>query len=232
MSATQQGQGANTNINNAAYWGPAGYQTSGGSVFNGMAFLARQIIAGKAFAAIVKVISVSGGGPGAAPMVAVQPMVNQFDGLGNQTAHGTIYNIPAFRYQGGSCAVIVDPAVGDIGQAVICDRDISGIKATGKIGAPGSNRQNNYADGMYYGGFINGAPTIYFRISAAGVAIVAPGLPVTIASQNCNLDSSGNLTLTGDVIANQGGSQVSLMDHLHSDVSTGSGESGPPVPGT
>src|SRR5579863_7836618 len=53
-------------------------------------------------------------------IVSVQPLVNQIDGLGNSTPHGTIFNIPYSRLQGGSNAIIMDPAVNDIGLMVVC----------------------------------------------------------------------------------------------------------------
>jgi phage gp45-like len=42
---------------------------------------------------------------------------------------------------------------------------------------------------------------------------------------------TGTINTTGDVIANDGAAQVSLLNHTHSDAG-GSGNSGPPVPGT
>jgi hypothetical protein len=173
--------GANPFPAGSGYVGQSWLQT-GGTSFNALSFLVHQIIAGKAFAALVKVLTVTGGGTGQPPLVAVQPMVNQVDGFGNQVPHGTIYNLPCFRLQGGVGAVILDPAVGDIGQAIICDRDISAVKATGAIGGPGSFRHNDWSDGCYFGGFLNVAPTAYVQITAAGINIVAPGQAVAITS--------------------------------------------------
>ena len=173
-SASQQ-QGSNSYPQNAGYRGSAWFNTQG-QLLNAVSFVFEQMSAGKANASLVKVISVSGGGIGAPPMVAVQPMVDQVDGFGNRTPHGTIYNIPCFRYQAGACAFIVDPIIGDIGLAVICDRDTSQVKATGAISGPGSSRQNSWADGMYFGSFLGATPTTFVQATQDGkVTITAPG---------------------------------------------------------
>lgn len=209
------------------------WQQTGGNDYNAIDFMVRQIIAGKTFNAIVQVKAVTGGGTAAAPMLTVQPLVNQIDGLGNSIPHGTIYNIPAFRLQAGSSGIICDPAVGDIGLAVICDRDISNVKTTKAVSNPGSFRKNSWADGCYIGGFLNGtlAQFIRFVASNGGIDIVTPG-PLTFSASNATLDSSGNLKANGDVIAMSGAAQISLTNHLTSAVTTGDEQSGPPVPGT
>jgi phage baseplate assembly protein gpV len=86
----------------------------------------------------------------------------------------TIYNVPYFRLQGGANGVIIDPQKGDIGICVFASRDISTVKGTKKQGNPGSHRQYNFADGMYLGGVLNGAPTQYVQFSAAGIKIHSP----------------------------------------------------------
>jgi hypothetical protein len=100
--------------------------TDGNGAFNATSFLVRQMLAETNTADLVKVVSVTSAGALAkAGVVAVQPLVNQIDGQGNATPHGTIYNLIYFRMQGGANAVILDPAVGDIGMAAYCSRDIS-----------------------------------------------------------------------------------------------------------
>lgn len=214
----------------SGFLGSANYY-SGGSLFNAISFMTRQIMAGKAFAGLVEVVAVTGGGPSGLPMVAVKPLVDQVDGFGNRTPHGTIYNIPAFRYQAGAVAFIADPMVGDIGQAVICDRDTSTVKATQKQSGPGSARQNDWADGMYYGAFHDKAPTTFISAGPTGVSIKSP-LAITIDTQNVQLDSSGNLKVKGEITAKDGASFVDMTHHTHTNVQVGGGLSGPPQPGT
>ena len=199
--------GANPFPPGSGYVGQAWLQT-GGTSFNALSFLIHQVIAGKAFAALVKVVSVTGGGAGQPPYAAVQPLVNQVDGFGNQVPHGTIYNLPCFRLQGGAGAIILDPVIGDIGQAIICDRDISVVKATGAVGGPGSFRNNAWSDGCYFGGFLNAAPTAYVQIGGGNISIVAPGTITITAGGGTKID--GRVFLT----------------HEHTGVQTGGGNTG------
>ena len=208
------------------YAGQAWFQTSG-SQFSALDFLVRQIIAGKAFCGMVQVIAVHGGGIGSPPTVDVQPMVNQIDGLGNQTPHGIIYGLPCFRLQGGLGAVIMDPVAGDKGDAIICDRDISNIKATGAISGPGSWRQHDWADGCYFGSFLGGTPTQYVQITQTGIAIVTTGT-LTFQASNATLDSSGNLSVAGEVTAGNGtGDSVTLQHHQHGTGTAAAGTTAP-----
>ena len=198
------------------YAGAQGLRT-GGSQFNAMAFLVRQILSGKTFGALVKVMAVNGpGGVNPPGTVAVQPLVNQIDGLGNQLPHGTVFGMPWFRLQGGTSAIILDPKVGDIGAALICDRDISNVKATKAVSGPGSWRQNSWADGLYFGAFLGATPTEYIQLTGNGINIVSPGL-VTITA---------DITTTGTILNN--GHHIDST-HEHTGVSVGGGTSGPPV---
>jgi hypothetical protein len=200
------------------YAGPAWVLTPS-SDFNALTFLVRQIIAGKAFAALVQVKSVTGGGVSAVPpRVSVQPMVNQIDGFGIQTPHGEVYNLPCFRLQGGNGAVVLDPVVGDVGQAIICDRDISNVKATAAVGGPGSFRQNDWADGCYFGGFLNASPTTYVAFGADSLSLVTPTASIVISGGT--IATTGTLTNNGHLVGNT---------HVHGGVQTGGGNSGPPT---
>jgi hypothetical protein len=154
---------------NKIYQGAADAST-GTNDFKAMAFVAQQLISRISTATLVQVKAVyaSGGGsatPGAiAPVgtVDVLPLVNQIDGFGNATPHGTVHNLAYFRYGGGPNAAIIDPEVGDIGLANFADRDISAVKANnGMQSNPGSRRRFDMADGIYQGTVLAKAPTQY-----------------------------------------------------------------------
>jgi hypothetical protein len=130
----------------------------------------------------VKIIAVHGGGVGAAPTVDVQPMVNQIDGDGNMTAHGTIFGIAVSREAAGDGAIINDPVVGDVGHMVISDRDISSHKANaGAQSNPGSYRRHDLADGVYHRAMYPKSATpkqyVWFQ----------PGVGITISDSNMNV---------------------------------------------
>ncbi len=180
---------------------------SGSSEFNAHHFLIQQLIGKISTATLVQIVAVTNsGGVDAVGFVDVHPLVNQIDGLKNATPHGTIFNVPYFRIQGGANAVILDPEVGDIGLAIFADHDISTVKVTKKDANPGSFRRFDMADGLYIGGFLNAVPTQFVRFHSGGVDIKTPLLTV-----------EGDLQVTGAVIAGfGGGDQVGLQTHTHS----------------
>jgi hypothetical protein len=197
---------------------------SGNSDYTAQAFLVAQIVARIAGATLVQVKAVTNAG-GLAPVgfVDVQPMVNMMDGLGNATPHGIIHHLPYFRLQGGGDAVILDPKVGDIGIAIFADRDIASVKATKQTANPGSRRQNDMADGLYIGGYLNGVPTAYVQFSASGITVTSP-IAVIVNAPTITLN--GNVVSTG-TFTNNGHDTGST--HRHTGVQGGSGTSGPPV---
>ena len=184
-------------------------------------------------ASLVQVKSVTGTGL-LAPVgfCSVSPLVHQMDGAGNVQPHGIINNLPYFRLQGGQNAVIMDPEVGDIGLALFASRDISSVKATKAAAPPGSRRRHDWADGLYLGGFLNGAPQQYvqFLRNRAGINVISPG-PITLQAPTVAVE--GNLTVTGTTTGQGDGvfANVSVANHVQSN-GGGTGNSGPPVAGT
>jgi hypothetical protein len=216
-----------------------------GSRYNILQFLIRQALATVRTAALVQVKAVTTSG-GLSPIGTVDavPLVNMLDGNGNATPHQKIFGLMYFRLQGGANAVIMDPVVGDIGVAVICDRDGSAVKSSLAQANPGSGRRFDLADGIYFGCTLSGsAPTQYVQFTATGINIVSASgginLNGTIIDQSGNLqlagaieavgggNYSGNIKTTGNIIAGFGGAdQVGLQTHTHP--SNGA----PPTPGT
>ena len=159
--------------------------------------------------------------------VDVLPLVNQITSEGVAVPHNTVFKLPYVRVQGGANAVIMDPQVGDIGLVAIAMRDISVVKRTKAQGQPGSRRMFSPADGLYIGGVLNGAPTQYVQFTDDGVKVVSP-TKVTIQAPAIELD--GPVTATSTIAASEDvtADGISLHDHLHGEVSTGSDQTGPP----
>lgn len=182
---------------------------TGGSEANAIDFIVRQIMGRMATATLVQVKTVDP----TAKTVSIQPMVNQLDGFGKAVPHGTINNVPYFRLQGGLNAVIIDPAVGDIGVAVFGHTDLSSVKQTKKVANPGSRRRFDWADAIYMGGVLNGAPTQFLQIAADAVTITGTGTVtinaptgVTVNTNTATITASDSVTLdtptvhaTGDI---------------------------------
>lgn len=168
-------------------------QFTQGSDYNAIAFMVAQMLSKRHYMALVRVVNVTDpGGVALTGSVDVQPLVTQVDGAGNPVPHGVLYSLPYFRLQGGSNAVIITPAVNDIGMAVFADRDISGVKGSRDQAAPASRRQNDMADGLYLGGFLNGVPTQYIQFADGGIKVLSPS-GVQIQSPVISTGNGGDL---------------------------------------
>lgn len=216
--------------------GAAGYAGQFGlgddaSMFNAVMFIVQSVLGRARTCVLVKVMAVEAAGEVAAVgMLDAMPLVNQVDGIGNSTQHATIFNLPYFRMQGGANAIIMDPQVDDIGIAIIADRDSSAVKATKAQANPGSKRRFDLADGMYFGGFLNGTPDQYVQFTADGIKVADKNgnvLEMTSSgiAMTGNLAVTGTITATGEITKGSGVSRVTLGAHIHSANNT------PPTPG-
>jgi len=161
--------------NESAYRGAADQGSA--NDYNAGQFAIEQIASqvSTAFLAIVTKVSNPPGELAKVGTLSAQPLVNQVDGHGNATAHGVVHNLCYFRYTGGKNAVIIDPEVDDIGIVVLCDRDISSVKANQGIANPGSRRRHDMADGIFFGVPLSAKdkeiPEQYVRFTANGIEI-------------------------------------------------------------
>ena len=159
-------------------------------------FIIKSTMSGLRTAMPVKVISVTNSG-GLSPIgyVNVQPLVNAVDGSLNSSVHAPVYNVPYMRIQGGTNGIILDPVVGDIGIATVCDRDISTVKSTKKVSAPGSSRKHDMSDMVYLMTIVGAAPTQYVQFSSSGINIVSP-TNVTITAPTATVNATTSATIT------------------------------------
>jgi hypothetical protein len=176
------------------------------SRYNEVLFAMDQVLGLVRTATPVRVAAVSGGGAGNPPgTVDVVPLVNMLDGSGNATQHGTVNGLAWLRLQSGNGAIVTDPVVGDVGLAVVCDRDTSAVLNSGGQANPGSLRKFDLSDAVYVGGLLGGAPQQYVLFSATGVSVVdrngntivmsAAGITVTDASGNTITTSSAGIAI-------------------------------------
>ena len=183
----------------------SGYQGTltelvGRGEFNQLAFVVQQIMNKANHATLVQVVGVAPGGVGPVGTVNVTPLVNMVDGNGNAIPHGIIYTLPYLRVQGGQNAVIIDPAINDIGLCVFADQDISTVKATLAAAIPATHRRNDWADGLYLGGMLNGTPTQYLEFSSTGINVVTPGDLVMSVSGNLTANVTGTATIAAPTV--------------------------------
>ena len=178
----------------------SGYQGTltelvGRGEFNQLSFVVQQIMNKANHATLVQVVGVAAGNIGPVGTVNVTPLVNMVDGQGNAIPHGIIYTLPYLRLQGGQNAIIIDPQVNDIGLCVFADQDISTVKATLAAAIPATHRRNDWADGLYIGGMLNGTPTQYIEFSNTGINVVTPGDLVMSVSGNMTANVTGTATI-------------------------------------
>jgi hypothetical protein len=189
---------------------------------NATAFAIRQHLARVRTALAVKVVAVHAGGQPDQWTVDVLPLAAMIDGAGKATQHGTVFNIPVMASSGANGAIIVKPAVGDIGLMVCADRDHSSVVRAKGPANPGSKRMHDLSDGFYLGGFGS--------INTAAHYIVADENGFTIKG---NITVTGAITATGGVTAGQGtGDQVTLQSHTHGGVQSGGSLTAAPTAGT
>lgn len=192
---------------------------------DGLKFIVENLIGRIQTVTLVQVKAVQAAGVNPVGAVDVQPMIAQLDGNGNAFAHGIIHNIPYFRLQGGANAVIIDPKVGDIGMCGFCSRDISSVKANKTPSNPQSLRRFDYADGLYFGGFLNGTPQQYIHFKEIGIEVVASG-EILLKGSKVKIDAPVETTSTvsakGDITDNSinGGKSMAHMrtiydSHVH-----------------
>lgn len=194
--------------------------------------LIRKLLLGVRTAIPVEVVAVhpGAGSPPEIGTVDVQPLVNWVDGNGQLWSLEQVYGAPYGRIQSGSSAVVLDPTPGDIGLAVVCDRDISSVIASGgEQSGPGSARTNSISDLVYLMSIISATEvTQYLLMNSSGITMLSPQT-VTIQGAQINLvgpvnQTDGDVTLqtkvtvpnvdaTTDVMVPNG----SVNGHVHAD---------------
>lgn len=177
-------------------------------------FLLRTLLAGVRTAHIVLVKKVTLGpvnedGVPEIGVVDIQPMVSAVDGEGGLWPHGTITNVPYMRIQGGANGVVLDPAIGDIGIAVVCDRDISTVKNSKVVSAPGSTRKHDMSDLVYLMTVISssGPPTQYVMFNDDGINITS-NVRVVVNTDECTVNAQTTTVNSIDTVVNTHTSEV------------------------
>jgi hypothetical protein len=157
-------------------------------------WLIKRLISGINTAKIVKVLAVQPTA-GKVGFVTVQPLVLGLTTNGTIIEESPIYQVPYARLQGGASAVILDPAVGDIGIALFAQDDISNLKVAAVEGPPASDRTYSEGDAIYIGGLLQADPTQFVRFhpGAAGIDIVSPNGTI-------NLQTAGNVHFTAQTV--------------------------------
>ena len=161
----------------------------------------------------VQVTAVKAGGLGPVGFVDVQVMVTQLTGNNTVVSNPSISNVPYFRLQGGTNAVILDPQAGDIGIACFCQRDISSVKAIRAIAPPGSHRTFSFSDAVYVGGILNGTPEQYIKFDGSGIVVYSP-TKITCVAPDIEITADNSITLTAQNVTVNALSQMSVQSPM------------------
>lgn len=156
--------------------------------------------------------------------VDVLPLVQEADTARKVIPQSPIYNVPFMRYQGGPSAVVLDPAVGDIGLVNIAERDITSVKATTAQGPAATDRRHDIADALYIGGVLNPEPTQYVRFqpAAGGIDIHSPASINITAGEDITLDAGGAISLhSGASTTVQADTSIGLQSGTTTDLQSG-----------
>lgn len=156
-------------------------------------FTFERLLSGAFFIELVKVQAVRGTAPNL--VVDAIPLVTRTDQSGAMIQNSTIFNIPVFRLQRGSSAIIMNPVVGDIGMIAICDRDTTLVRANRKESVPGSGRKHSKSDALYLGGFLNDQPTQFIEFADGAINITTPN-PVNITCSSATVTAPDGVTMT------------------------------------
>ncbi|HHL2632962.1 TPA: phage baseplate protein [Yersinia enterocolitica] len=164
---------------------------------------------------------------GTAPNIVVDvlPLVADVRSSDRTIIQGSqIYNIPVWRLQRGSSAIIMNPVAGDIGLIAVSDVDISVARSSRKESVPGSMRTHSQSDAIYFGGVLNGQPAQFIEFSDSAINITSPN-PVNITCSKATviapegvemetplLHVSGNITADGNITDNAGTQAASLKE--------------------
>jgi hypothetical protein len=180
---------------------------TGNSEFNQLEFVVRMLTGKFNIATLAQVVAVNpapNNTSQAVGTVDVLPLVGQVDGGGAIWPATTIFDLPYFRLQAGTAAILVDPVVGDVGLVVFCDKDISSVKASqGQPAGPASARRFDMADGFYVGGWMSAVvPTNYIQVNASQIEVAVGGITAVLTSSGIVLTGPTKIVGTLEVTGN------------------------------
>jgi hypothetical protein len=130
----------------------------------------------------------------------VQILINFIDSTGKPFQAPSIPDVPATVKQGGGAGVIIEYAVGDAVAVGFSQRDISIVKQQWAISNPGSYRKFSISDAIIIDRLTNELPTIFVKITSAGIEITAPDLPITANCQTCTINADESATINSPQI--------------------------------
>ena len=181
--------------------------------------------------------------------VDIEPLVTQLSTDNKPVPHDTIYNVVCKDFAAGDVAIIIKPKIDDVGIALICHDDISGVKrGLGSKSPPVSTRHNSHSDSVYLGAVMKTEPTTYIIVEPDTITVHSQNViveadNVTVQSKDV-LFESDNVKITGDLlvmgdIESKGTVKAAVdmvigifrfLTHTHGGVYPGPSKTTPPTP--
>ena len=182
------------------------------SEYNALSFMIEQAIKGMVNTAIpVRVDSCTKPGVGgAAGYVSATPLVQQRGADGNSLMPVSLPQLPFYRVQAGTAAVVLDPQPGDIGLAVFSQQDASNVKeGTSEPVQAGSFRAFDMSDGFFVATHYGKTPTTFIHLdpennevtikAPSKITIEAPQIELKGAVTMGGVSSGDTMTLQGSI---------------------------------
>lgn len=189
-------------------------------------------------------------------LAQVQPLISRVTTQGKTVVRSQVMSVPVIQIGGGGFVLNFPIAPGDLGFIKANDCDISIFKTLWNMVIPNTARKHNFADGVFIPAVLTGftiqsedaanvvlqnlAGTVRVAIWGDQVKVTAPTVIIDapIVTINCTtttingaLHVTGNAQIDGDTTAGTGGGSVDLINHVHIN-GGGTGNSGPPLPGS
>jgi hypothetical protein len=185
---------------------------SGASEYNAISFLVEQAIKGLVNTAIpVRVDSCTKPGVGgSAGYVSATPLVQQRGADGKSLMPVSLPQLPYYRVQAGTAAVVLDPQPGDIGLAVFSQQDASNVQeGTSEPVQAGSFRCFDMSDGFFVATHYGKTPTTFIHLdpennevtikAPSKITIEAPQIELKGAVTMGGVSSGDTMTLQGSI---------------------------------
>lgn len=137
-----------------------------------------------------------------------------------------LLNVPVLELGGKGLSVKIPLQAGDTGIVIFCDRDITLFKQEKKNTQPNTLRKHDLSDGIFI-------PMMFGNTGASSnisIESADGNTKFEIGAEGINI--KGNITVDGEITATdvKTDTNVSLKNHIHGGVTTGSGSTAVPTP--
>ena len=136
-----------------------------------------------------------------------------------------IFDIPVLELGGKGLSVKIPLQAGDTGIVIFCDRDITLFKQEKKNTQPNTLRKHDLSDGIFI-------PMRFGNSGSSNIMIQSEDGATQFEVTSSGINVKGNITVDGEIIATdvKTDTNVSLKNHKHGGVTTGSGSTAVPTP--